>query len=72
MNFILHGKLVVAEPDYLTWARWFENADRSVACTELSDGIEVITQFTGLGGPVPNRRPRRPARWRVPKFRDMG
>jgi hypothetical protein len=37
----------VSEPDLLTWARWFETADRRVAVTEV--GVySVSTVFLGL------------------------
>lgn len=39
----------IPEPDLMTWAGWFETADRRVARTELADGaIEVSTVFLGL------------------------
>ncbi len=45
----------VYEPDLLTAARWFENADRSVAKTMVGD-VRISTVFLGLdhsfgGGP---------------------
>lgn len=36
------------EPDVLTWARWFQRADRQVACTPLSETAYVSTVFLGL------------------------
>jgi len=34
--------------DLLTWARWFDTADRVVAQTELPNGYFVSTVFLGL------------------------
>lgn len=46
IHYILEGKL--AKPtDFLTWAMWYENADRTVAQTIL-DNIIVSTVFFGL------------------------
>jgi hypothetical protein len=36
------------EPDLLTWAMWFERADRHIAYTELGQGVKVSTIFIGL------------------------
>lgn len=50
----------VRVPDCLTWARWYEVADRWVARTELPGGVEVGTYFVGAPLPVtldPNRKP---------------
>lgn len=48
MNYILddqHNPVLV--DDLLTWANWFEAADRHVALTEL-DGVKVSTVFLGI------------------------
>lgn len=34
-KYILIGQTPVLEPDLLTWAEWFETADRIVAKTEV-------------------------------------
>ncbi len=34
--------------DVLEWAKWFQGADRCVAKTEISDGVNVSTVFLGL------------------------
>ena len=34
--------------DLMKWANWFENADRKVAKTELSNDVKVSTVFLGL------------------------
>lgn len=46
-HYILIGQSAVLEPDLLTWANWFESADRIVAQTEVPGGI-VSTVFLGL------------------------
>lgn len=55
-NYILDGKTPVNESDLLTWAKWFETADRRVALSE-SETHRVSTVFLGMdhsfGGPVP-------------------
>ena len=45
--YILVGREPVEEPNLLTWARWFETADRHVgdACR---DEVRVSTVFLGL------------------------
>lgn len=45
--YILDGKTPVPEPDLLTWAQWFEHADRQVADTMQGD-VRVSTVFLGL------------------------
>lgn len=46
-HYILEGHTAVAEHDPLTWARWFESADRHVALTE-HELFRVSTVFLGL------------------------
>lgn len=46
-NYTLQDKVPVLEPDLLRWARWFEEADRSVAVTHLPGGVYVSTVFLG-------------------------
>src|SRR5262245_45542746 len=37
------------EPDLLTWARWYEGANRTLACDDFDQGrVWVSTIFTGL------------------------
>lgn len=48
LNYILDGKTPVPEPDLLTWARWFETADRRVARTDLPHGGVVSTVFLAI------------------------
>jgi hypothetical protein len=38
----------VPEPDLLTWAKWFETANRQLAKDELPNGAKVSTIFLGL------------------------
>ena len=45
-KFILDGKTPVPA-DLMTWAAWFEKADRHVA-KEERDGVRVSTVFLGL------------------------
>lgn len=47
-HYILEGKKVVPV-DLMTWAMWFEKADRKVKRTELDNGVSVSTVFLGLG-----------------------
>lgn len=47
-TYILRGTEAIPEPDLLTWARWFETAERQVARTELAEGISVSTVFLSL------------------------
>jgi hypothetical protein len=36
------------EVDTMTWARWFEKGDRTVAKTTVREGVDVSTVFLGL------------------------
>ena len=45
-NYILDGKKTIA-CDLMTWANWFEKANRRVALDE-HDGVKVSTVFLGL------------------------
>lgn len=48
-KFILDEKgNAIPEPDLLTWARWYETAERSIANDELPDGVRVSTVFLGM------------------------
>lgn len=46
-NYILDGHKPVPCPDIVKWGRWFENADRQVAATDVGD-ITVSTVFLAL------------------------
>jgi hypothetical protein len=46
-KYVLIGQTPVLEPDLLTWAEWFETADRVVAKTEIGASL-VSTVFLGL------------------------
>ena len=46
-RYILDGHAVVAEPDLMTWARWFEKAEQYVSLDEIGD-VRVSTVFLGL------------------------
>jgi hypothetical protein len=46
-QYILVGHQVVSCSDLLTWAHWFETADRHVKLTEQGD-VMVSTVFLGL------------------------
>lgn len=56
-HYILENREPVEVADILTWARWFETADRIVEQTTLSREVTVSTVFLGLdhrfvgGGP---------------------
>lgn len=45
--YILVGRQVVSCSDLMTWAHWFETADRRVKLTEQGD-VVVSTVFLGL------------------------
>lgn len=45
-KFILQGKTPVPA-DLMTWAKWFETADRKVAADEIGD-VRISTVFLGL------------------------
>ena len=47
-HYILDGTVPVPETDLLTWARWFETAERHVAETWVTPEIRVSTIFLGL------------------------
>jgi hypothetical protein len=46
IHYILEGK-TTKQTDFLTWAMWYERADRTVARTEINN-IIVSTVFFGL------------------------
>jgi hypothetical protein len=46
-HYVLNGKIPVEEPDLMTWALWFEGANRTVARSERDD-VAVSTVFLGL------------------------
>lgn len=46
-NYILSGHTAIAAPDFLSWAAWFETADRIVSKTRVGDAL-VSTVFLGL------------------------
>jgi len=48
MHYILDGKEPVEVSDVLTWADWFETADRIVKQTTLNQEVRVSTVFLGL------------------------
>jgi hypothetical protein len=52
--------------DLMTWAKWFESADRHVACTKISEGVEVSTIFLGLDHNFSNKG--RPILWETLVF----
>ena len=47
-KYILKDRIPVPCHDLLTWAKWFESADRKVARDELSNDVKVSTVFLGL------------------------
>lgn len=47
MHYIERDGVPVEEPDVLTWARWYETADRRVALAEVDDW-KVSTVFLGI------------------------
>jgi hypothetical protein len=46
-KYILDGKTPVPAADLMTWAKWFETANRHVASTEVGN-MRVSTVFLGL------------------------
>lgn len=47
-NYILDGKTPVRCDDLMTWANWFEKANRHVANDKLPNDVRVSTIFLGL------------------------
>lgn len=47
-HYKLEKRRPVLVPDLIEWATWMEAADRHVARTEFSAGVEVSTVFLGL------------------------
>ena len=54
--YILNGHIPEPIEDVIEWGRWFENANRHVALTQV-DRLQVSTVFLGLdhsfGGEIP-------------------
>lgn len=46
--YMLIGQTAVPVDDLMTWAEWFEHADRIVLRDELPGGVLVSTVFLGL------------------------
>lgn len=48
-NYILaeDGKTPVWEPDVMKWGRWYEKADRHVACDTIGS-VKISTVFLGM------------------------
>lgn len=46
--YILDENLHAIPVDHLEWAKWYENAERRVALTKISENIKVSTVFLGL------------------------
>jgi predicted RNA-binding Zn-ribbon protein involved in translation (DUF1610 family) len=44
----LEGHTPVPVDEVLTWGRWCETADRTVARTAVAPGVEVLTLFLGI------------------------
>jgi hypothetical protein len=55
-HYVLRGKRVVLEPNYLRWSMWFDQTDRVVAQTPIEGG-EVGTVFIGLVADRPREGP---------------
>ncbi len=47
-KYILDGHNPRRVDDVIEWAKWYENADRRVALTEIAEGVKVSTVFLGL------------------------
>jgi len=47
-RYILDGKEPVEVSDIMTWATWFETADRIVKQTPINQDVRVSTVFLGL------------------------
>lgn len=47
-HYILEGQTIVEADNLLTWAMWFEKADRTVNKTQIDTGEEVSTVFLGI------------------------
>ena len=47
-KWILNDDREIVEVDLMTWAEWFEGADRHLAKTQIREGAWVSTVFLGL------------------------
>jgi hypothetical protein len=47
-KYILDGHSAIPEEDLMTWANWFEKADRVVKKSKLSSDVTISTVFLGL------------------------
>jgi hypothetical protein len=47
-HFILREDGSLESVDLLTWANWFETADRHIGNDTLSNGVRVSTVFLGI------------------------
>jgi hypothetical protein len=47
-HYILDADNHAVEVNFLTWAIWFEDADRRVGYTQITSHVEVSTIFLGL------------------------
>lgn len=56
-HYILQDREPIEVPDVLTWARWFETADRIVKQTTLGREVRVSTVFLGLNHRFVGRGP---------------
>ena len=54
-KYILKGHKPVLCNDLMKWAEWYEKADRRVAKTTLSNGVEISTVFLGLDHSFSNK-----------------
>jgi len=54
--YILEGHTAVLATDLITWAKWFETGDRTVAKTKIGDS-DVSTVFLGLDHNYGDGRP---------------
>lgn len=52
MNYILIDKKAIPEPDIHKWAMWYNENDRRVKLTVLSESVEVSTVFLGMDATI--------------------
>ena len=57
-HYILDENRVAVPVDLMTWAQWYETADRRVGREAFEDGVVVSTVFLGLDHSWGERGPR--------------
>jgi hypothetical protein len=56
-NYILEGHDAIPCDDLRAWGQWFQNADRRVAYTDVTNNVSVSTVFLGMDHSFRNSAP---------------